>query len=126
MQPKILNLFPLTIYQSKIEIPNFKKAEMIKEILEMKKRSENSNNPNNNGNDSWTGDTQGYEKLFTNKKFGLSFDKLKFYKKPKLLNKSYNIEEFFSYKKRLKYYKHFRANFDGKGSERIINFINKL
>tara|TARA_A100001015_G_C15012060_1_gene723600 strand:+ start:292 stop:1254 length:963 start_codon:yes stop_codon:yes gene_type:complete len=65
-------------------------------------------------------------KYFTNKKFGLSFDKLKFYKKPKLLNKSYNIEEFFSYKKRLKYYKHFRANFDGKGSERIINFINKL
>ena len=38
IKPKILNLFPLTIYQSKIEIPQSTKKEMVEEILEMKKK----------------------------------------------------------------------------------------
>jgi uncharacterized protein (TIGR02466 family) len=76
MQAKILNLFPLTIYQSKIEIPNSNKEEMINEILEMKKTTKNLNNSNKDPNDSWTGDTQGYEKLFTNKKFDAFFQEV--------------------------------------------------
>ena len=69
IKPKILNLFPLTIYQSKIEIPQSAKKEMVNEIMEMKNKSDNKNL-----NDSWTGDTQGYENLFTNKKFDLFFN----------------------------------------------------
>tara|TARA_Y100001958_G_C21068032_1_gene428509 strand:+ start:140 stop:829 length:690 start_codon:yes stop_codon:yes gene_type:complete len=68
MQPKILNLFPLTIYQSKINISDSDKNEMINEILEMKKKTNKKKD-----NDSWTGDTQGYENLFSNKKFDVFF-----------------------------------------------------
>ena len=75
MQPKILNLFPLTIYQSKIEIPKSNKDEMINEILEMKKKSKN-NSSNIHIRDSWTGDTQGYERLFVNKKFDVFFQEV--------------------------------------------------
>jgi len=71
MQPKILNFFPLSVYQSKISISDTDKNEMVNEILEMKKNFNKKKD-----NDAWTGDTQGYEDLFLNKKFDNFFSEV--------------------------------------------------
>ena len=68
IKPEIINLFPLTIYKSRIELSDTQKKEMVEEILTMKKKS---NRPEyySSGENTWTGDTQGYGDLFENEKF---------------------------------------------------------
>ena len=72
---KILNLFPSSIVQDKISIEQDIKKEMIKEIENMLL---NSKNIKDKGTlDSWTGDTQGFEYIFKNKKFNLLLQEIK-------------------------------------------------
>tara|TARA_Y100001970_G_C14038566_1_gene752440 strand:- start:243 stop:941 length:699 start_codon:yes stop_codon:yes gene_type:complete len=71
MEHQILNLFPLSIYKSSLGLTQNYKDELIEEIYEMIK---NSSQPDyNKNNNSWTGDTQGHDKLHENKRFSLFF-----------------------------------------------------
>ena len=70
---KIVNFFPLCVMQDQIVIEN--KQNLIKEIRKMKKNSENLNYQKDDA--SWTGDTQGFEFLYRNKKFQKLFDEIK-------------------------------------------------
>ena len=72
---QIINLFPLSIYKSKIDCSTSSKDEMIKEIFDMEKKSKNPEFKKKNL--SWTGDTQGYEYLNKNPKFKELFSKIK-------------------------------------------------
>ena len=62
---KIFNLFPLTVMQDKIVIDEDERNIMIKEIKKMKEK-ENKQKQNDYA---WTGDTKGYEFLFSNNVF---------------------------------------------------------
>ena len=64
---KIINLFPLSIIKEKILLEENTKSEMSKEIKAMVSNSKNKDYQNKN--DSWTGDTQGFEYLHKNEKF---------------------------------------------------------
>jgi len=64
---KIFSIFPLTFYKSKIGLSEEEREVLIKEIYSQEKQSKNINYKNKNS--SWTGDTQGFEFLFHNKKF---------------------------------------------------------
>ena len=64
---KIINLFPLSIIQEKILLEENIKSEMNKEIEIMVSKSKNKDYKNKD--DSWTGDTQGFEYLHKNQKF---------------------------------------------------------
>ena len=75
IKPEVINLFPLTIYKSRIELSNIQKKEMIEEILKMKSTS-NRPEYHSSGENTWTGDTQGYGDLFDNKKFNFFFDEV--------------------------------------------------
>ncbi len=72
---QIINLFPLSLYKTKIEISKDDKEIMVKEVFEMEKNSKNPKFKINNL--SWTGDTQGYEHLNKNEKFKKLFSKIK-------------------------------------------------
>lgn len=62
---KVLNLFPLTVVQDEIFIEETERNELITEISKMKYTHEG----NKNSSYAWTGDTKGFEFLFSNKKF---------------------------------------------------------
>ena len=64
---KVVNLFPLSIIQEKISLDKNVKNEMTKEIKTMVTKSKNKDYKNKN--ESWTGDTQGFEFLNKNIKF---------------------------------------------------------
>ena len=62
-----INLFPLSIIKEEISLNKDEKKNMINEIKLMISQPEKKNNRNDES--SWTGDTQGFEYLFKNKKF---------------------------------------------------------
>jgi len=62
-----INLFPLSIVKDKISLNDGEKNKMIDEINLMISQPEKKNYRGNES--SWTGDTQGFEYLFKNKKF---------------------------------------------------------
>ena len=64
---KLFNLFPLTIYKSKIVLTDSDKKDLENEIFDMEKKSQNLDYKSENK--AWTGDTQGYENLHNNIKF---------------------------------------------------------
>ena len=64
---KIINLFPLSIIQEKILLEENIKLEMKKQIETMVSNSKNKDYQNKE--ESWTGDTQGFEYLHKNEKF---------------------------------------------------------
>jgi len=72
---KIHNFFPLSIFQDQIQMSNDEKNNLINEIRKMKDLSKNSDYKFNN--ESWTGDTQGFEYLHKNKVFDKLFDEIK-------------------------------------------------
>jgi uncharacterized protein (TIGR02466 family) len=72
---KILNLFPSSIIQDKIMINHNIKKTMIKEIETMVLNSKNKQDKGTQ--DSWTGDTQGFEYIFKNEKFSLLLQEIK-------------------------------------------------
>jgi len=72
---KILNLFPSSIIQDKIMINHNIKKTMIEEIETMVLNSKNKQDKGTQ--DSWTGDTQGFEYIFKNEKFSLLLQEIK-------------------------------------------------
>ena len=72
---KNINLFALSLFQEKILIDENIKKEMINEIQSMV--SESKNKDYKISRDSWTGDTQGFEYLYKNKKFNILFEEIK-------------------------------------------------
>ncbi len=62
---QIINLFPLTIVKEKILIQENEREQLVNEIKKMKQQ-DNEQQQNSNA---WTGDTKGYEFLFSNKLF---------------------------------------------------------
>ena len=72
---KVLNLFPSSIIQDKILINEEIKEEMIKEIETMVVNSKNKDDKG--AQDSWTGDTQGFEYILKNRKFSPLLQEIK-------------------------------------------------
>ena len=72
---KVLNLFPSSIIQDKILINQEVKQGMIKEIENMVSNSKNK--ADKGTQDSWTGDTQGFEYIFKNEKFSFLLQEIK-------------------------------------------------
>ena len=72
---KVLNLFPSSIIQDKILINQEVKQGMIKEIENMVSNSKNK--ADKGTQDSWTGDTQGFEYIFKNEKFSFLLQEVK-------------------------------------------------
>ena len=64
---KILNFFPLSILQDKINLSDKEKNSLLDEVKVMKDNSQNSNYKRDDR--SWTGDTQGHEFIHKNNKF---------------------------------------------------------
>ena len=62
---KVINLFPLTIVQDNIMIEEAERNLLVSEIKKMKNKIDS----NNKSSYAWTGDTKGYEFLFSNKLF---------------------------------------------------------
>ena len=60
---KALNLFPLTVAQDKIVIDENERRLLVDEIVHMQESN------NKNSVYAWTGDTKGFQFLFSNKKF---------------------------------------------------------
>ena len=71
---KLFNLFPLTIYKSKIVLTDSDKKDLENEIFDMEKKSQNLDYKSENK--AWTGDTQGYENLHNNIKFKKLFGEI--------------------------------------------------
>ena len=72
---KIHNFFPLSVFQDQIQMSDDEKNNLINEIRKMKDLSKNSDYKLKN--ESWTGDTQGFEYLHKNKVFDKLFDEIK-------------------------------------------------
>ena len=62
---KVLNLFPLTVVQDEIFIEETERNELVTEVSKMKHTQEEEKKSSY----AWTGDTKGFEFLFSNKKF---------------------------------------------------------
>ena len=60
---QIINLFPLTIVKEKILIQENERQQLVNEIKKMKQQDKEQQQNTN----AWTGDTKGYEFLFSNK-----------------------------------------------------------
>tara|TARA_Y100000816_G_C26080828_1_gene569624 strand:- start:739 stop:1422 length:684 start_codon:yes stop_codon:yes gene_type:complete len=69
---KIYNLFPLTIMQDKIILENKERHILINEIKKMR----NKVNENKKSEFAWTGDTKGFEFLFSNNLFNSLSNKI--------------------------------------------------
>ena len=74
---KVYNIFPLTIYQSKIEIEDNEKKNLTLIVKSMKSNSKNLEYYNKVG--SWTGDTQGFENLHMNPDFNNLYREIKLF-----------------------------------------------
>ena len=72
---KILNFFPLSIFQDQIDLGEEQKVSLVNEVRNMKNNSQNLNYKETN--DSWTGDTQGHEFIHKNQKFDIFFSELR-------------------------------------------------
>ena len=68
----ILRLFPLLIYKTKIGLTEDERNILIKEIYEHETKSKNPSYSTKKS--AWTGDTQGFEFLYSNKKFEKLFN----------------------------------------------------
>ena len=72
---QIINLFPLSLIKEKISLDIKNKKDMKNEILSMVKNSKNKSFKG--PQDSWTGDTQGFEYIYKNNKFKILFIEIK-------------------------------------------------
>ena len=69
---KVMHLFPLTIYKNRLGLTVSEREELIQDVYFQEKQSKNIKYKSNNKG--WTGDTQGFEFLFLNKKFNKLFN----------------------------------------------------
>ncbi len=72
MKKELINIFPLTLYKSSIEISESEKKILIDEVYSMEKEIVTEKRTNS----AWTGDVKGHEFLFNNKKFKILFDQI--------------------------------------------------
>jgi len=72
MKKELINIFPLTLYKSSIEISESEKKILIDEVYSMEKGIVTEKRTDS----SWTGDVRGHEFLFNNKKFKFLFDQI--------------------------------------------------
>ena len=63
----IIQLFPLSLYKAKIGLTENERSILITEVQAQKLKSKNPSYKTKTG--TWTGDTQGFEFLYLNKKF---------------------------------------------------------
>ena len=68
----IIQLFPLSIYKAKIGLSENEREVLIEEVKDQKIKSKNPSYKDKTG--TWTGDTQGFEFLYLNKKFEKLFN----------------------------------------------------
>ena len=68
----IIQLFPLSVYKAKIGLTENERSILITEVQAQKLKSKNPSYKTKTG--TWTGDTQGFEFLYLNKKFEKLFN----------------------------------------------------
>tara|TARA_B100000029_G_C17351723_1_gene879184 strand:+ start:5 stop:706 length:702 start_codon:yes stop_codon:yes gene_type:complete len=73
---EIINLFPVSIYKSKISLNDKDKKNMINEILLMKNESLKKSSTLKADNKSWTGDVSGYDQICQNPNFSNLFQNI--------------------------------------------------
>jgi|TARA_B110000261_G_C13020915_1_gene332085 uncharacterized protein (TIGR02466 family) len=113
-EKSLFHLFPLALFRDKIDITEPERKILINEILSQEKNSKNT--IDKGAQPAWTGDTQGYEFLFKNKKFeklfslisasikkytnilGLNNDKFNFYYQRSWATISRNNENIYAHK----------------------------
>ena len=66
---EIINIFPLTVYKSKITLKKQEKEKMIKEILSMRDKSSKDLSTFKKKSNSWTGDVSGFDQLHNDSNF---------------------------------------------------------
>ena len=71
---EILNLFPLSIYKSKVGLNDDLRKTLIQEIYNQENESKNNRTKMYNERSSWTGDVYGHEYLYKEKKFEVLYD----------------------------------------------------
>ena len=71
---EILNLFPLSIYKSKVGLDDDLRKTLIQEIYNQENESKNNRTKMYNERSSWTGDVYGHEYLYKEKKFEVLYD----------------------------------------------------
>ena len=71
---EILNLFPLSIYKSKVGIDEAQRKILIQEIYNQENESKNNRTKMYDERSSWTGDIYGHEYLYKDKKFEVLFN----------------------------------------------------
>ena len=65
---EFLNLFPLTIYKSKLGLDETVRKNLIQEVYNQEKESKNNEKKMYSERSSWTGDVYGHEYLYKEKK----------------------------------------------------------
>ena len=92
---KLIHLFPLTIYRSHLGLTDSARKELIEDVYLQEKQSKNLENKETNK--AWTGDTQGFEFLFSNKKFTKLFNLIGEHTKEytKTIGLNYNKVDFY-------------------------------
>ena len=70
----IIQLFPLSVYKAKIGLTESERKILIEEVQSQKLKSKNPSYKIKTG--TWTGDTQGFEFLYLNKKFEKLFNQI--------------------------------------------------
>ena len=73
---EIINIFPLSVYKSKITTKNQDKEKMIKEILSMRDKSLKDSSILKKKSNSWTGDVSGFDQLHNDSNFFNLFKKI--------------------------------------------------
>ena len=71
---EFLNLFPLTIYKSKLGLDETVRKNLIEEVYNQEKESKNNEKKMYSERSSWTGDVYGHEYLYKEKKFEALYD----------------------------------------------------
>ena len=92
---QVTHLFPLTLYKAKIGLSKDEREILIREVYSQEKQSKNLENKETNK--AWTGDTQGFEFLFSNKKFTKLFNLIGEHTKEytKTIGLNYNKVDFY-------------------------------
>jgi len=67
----LIHLFPLTIYKNRLGLAENERIELINDVYFQEKQSKNMKHKSRSKG--WTGDTQGFEFIFSNKKFNNLF-----------------------------------------------------
>ena len=99
---EIINLFPLSIYRSKVGLDDALRKTLIQEIYNQENESKNNRTKMYGERSSWTGDVYGHEYLYKEKKFEVLFDHIEKHIINYVKKIGYNEEKIDFYLRRLK------------------------